>query len=432
MRQQPVVTRVIDRALSVTLGESRHPLGTLNYAKQGARENSAFAYAQSWLQSPSRFAVSPDLPLIAERQFKKAPSRADSVFHGAFADAEPDGWGRRLIARAHARRRARSSANVSVALDALDYLLAVDDESRVGALRFATPAHTGAAGLSAVPPLIELAHLLNASRAVERGDETAADLRYLQGKGTSLGGMRPKCSVRDDDGQLAIVKFPSVADERAVTRGEVLALHLAARAGIDAATARVVLCGEAPVALIRRFDRTAEGRIPYLSAASLLQATREEERSYAEIAVQLLVLGVRPAADLAELWRRMVFNLLITNVDDHLQNHGVLHSGGGKWRLAPAFDLNPMPDKDQELKTWLSPEAGPLSAVDDAMAAAGLFRLTAAQARAHLAKICSALRGWKKLAASAAVGMSPAEIRAFEPAFSHAQYKRALAITAHR
>lgn len=429
------MTGAINQAVSVTLGETRHPLGTLNYAKQGARESSAFAYAQSWLQSPSRFAVSPDLPLTAERQFKKARSRLDSVFHGALADAEPDGWGRRLIARAHARRRARSTltvANANIALTALDYLLAVDDASRVGALRFATPAHSRGAGLSAVPPLIELAHLLKASHAVERGDETAADLRYLQGKGTSLGGMRPKCSVRDGDGHLAIAKFPSVADERAVTRGEVLALRLAARAGIDAASARVVMCGEAPVALIRRFDRTAEGRIPYLSAASLLQATREEERSYAEIAVQLLVLGERPAADLAELWRRMVFNLLITNVDDHLQNHGVLHSGGGKWRLAPAFDLNPVPDKDQELKTWLSPEAGPLSAVDDTMAAASLFRLTAAQARAHLAKICSALCGWKKLAASAAVGMSPAEIRAFEPAFSHAQFKRALAITTHR
>ena len=176
-----------------------------------------------------------------------------------------------------------------------------------------------------------------------------------------------------------------------------------------------------------------ESRHPLGTLNYAKQGARENSAfSNAEIAVQLLVLGVRPAADLAELWRRMVFNLLITNVDDHLQNHGVLHSGGGKWRLAPAFDLNPMPDKDQELKTWLSPEAGPLSAVDDAMAAAGLFRLTAAQARAHLAKICSALRGWKKLAASAAVGMSPAEIRAFEPAFSHAQFKRALAITAHR
>ena len=421
------MARAINQEVAVAIGEAGHPLGTLHYAKQGTRESSAFAYAQTWLQHPEHFAVSPDLPLTAARQFKKAPTPRDSVFHGALADAEPDGWGRRLIARAHARRRARAGAEAPAALTALDYLLAVDDESRVGALRLITPQHPGG---NRTPPLIELAHLLDASRAVERGDETAADLRYLQGKGTSLGGMRPKCSVRDDDGQLAIAKFPSVADERAVTRGEVLALHLAARAGIEAATARVVMCGKTPVALIRRFDRTPDGRIPYLSAASLLQAARDDERSYAEIAVQLLVWGERPERDLPELWRRMVFNLLITNVDDHLQNHGVLHTGNGKWRLAPAFDLNPMPDKDRELKTWLSMEAGPLSHVDDAVAAAGLFRLTAAQARAHLAKICSALRGWKRLAASAAVGMTPVEIRAFEPAFSHAEFKRAQALAA--
>jgi serine/threonine-protein kinase HipA len=188
------------------------------------------------------------------------------------------------------------------------------------------------------------------------------------------------------------------------------------------------MCGDAPVALIRRFDRNQDGRIPYLSAASLLQATREDERSYAEIADQLLALSDNPGADLPELWRRMVFNLLITNVDDHLQNHGLLHVAGGKWRLAPAFDLNPMPDKAQELKTWLSPEDGPLNHIDEAIAAAGLFRLTPDQARAHLTKITAALRGWKKLAASAAVGMSPAEVRAFEPAFVHAQGKRALEI----
>jgi serine/threonine-protein kinase HipA len=419
--------RAIDQEVVVTIGEASHLLGTLQYAKQGARESSAFAYAAAWLNRPAHFAVSPDLPLTAERQFKKAPTPRDSVFHSALADAEPDGWGRRLIARAHARRRTRAGAEAPAALTALDYLLAVDDESRVGALRLITPQHPSG---SRTPPLIELAHLLDASLAVERGDETAADLHYLQGKGTSLGGMRPKCSVRDDDGQLAIAKFPSVADERAVTRGEVLALHLAARAGIEAAQARVVMCGKTPVALIRRFDRTPDGRIPYLSAASLLQAARDDERSYAEIAVQLLVWGERPEQDLPELWRRMVFNLLITNVDDHLQNHGVLHTRGSKWRLAPAFDLNPMPDKDRELKTWLSMEAGPLSHVDDAVAAAGLFRLTAAQARMHLAKICNALRSWKRLAASAAVAMTPAEIRAFEPAFSHAEFKRAQTLAA--
>jgi serine/threonine-protein kinase HipA len=182
--------------------------------------------------------------------------------------------------------------------------------------------------------LIELERVFLASRAVERGDETAEDLRYLQGKGTSLGGMRPKCTLVDEDGRLAIGKFPSVGDARSVTRGEVLALKLAALAGIDAAQARIVLLGEVPVAVIRRFDRDqADGRIPYQSAASLLQASREEDRSYTEIADAIRAHGHAPTQDVRQLWRRLVFNLLITNVDDHLQNHGFLHVAHGQWRL---------------------------------------------------------------------------------------------------
>ncbi len=155
---------------------------------------------------------------------------------------------------------------------------------------------------------------------MERGQETAEDLRDLQGKGTSLGGMRPKCTLADEDGRLAIGKFPSVSDTRSVTRGEVLALKLAARAGIDAAPARIVCLGlpggEVPVAVIRRFDRDeVDGRIPYQSAASLLQASCEEDRSYTQIADAIRTHGQAPTRDLRQLWRRLVFNLLITNVN---------------------------------------------------------------------------------------------------------------------
>jgi len=137
----------------------------------------------------------------------------------------------------------------------------VDDFSRVGALRLRGPRgawqRTVPAGRRSTPPLIELERIYHASRAVERGQETAEDLRYLQGKGTSLGGMRPKCTLVDEDGRLAIGKFPSVADTRSVTRGEVLALKLAALAGVNAAQARIALLGDVPVAVIRRFDRDA-------------------------------------------------------------------------------------------------------------------------------------------------------------------------------
>jgi len=158
-------------------------------------------------------------------------------------------------------------------LNALDFLLAVDDFSRVGALRFRDEdgvfRRAQDEGRRTAPPLVELGALLSASRAVEANKETAADLAYLRGRGTSLGGMRPKCTVIDEDGALSIGKFPSIADERAVTKGEVLALTLAKNAGINAAVARVVESQGLPVALIGRFDRRGDGqRLMYVGFKS--------------------------------------------------------------------------------------------------------------------------------------------------------------------
>jgi serine/threonine-protein kinase HipA len=263
--------------------------------------------------------------------------------------------------------------------------------------------------------------LLGASQAIERGTETEADLRYLRGRGTSLGGMRPKCTIIDDDGHLAIGKFPSISDERAVTRAEVLALRLARKAGIEASDARIVLSDGIPVALVRRFDRHNGGRIPYLSAASMLQASREDDHAYTEIAERILVVSDAPRRDLAELWRRIVFSMLITNVDDHLQNHGFLHVGHGQWRLAPAFDINPMPDKDRELKTWLTEDSGPSGSIEEALGAARHFHLTRPEALDVLASVYRAVLNWRDDARTPHVGMTAREVAEFEPAFEHAE-----------
>jgi serine/threonine-protein kinase HipA len=277
---------------------------------------------------------------------------------------------------------------------------------------------------------MELPHMLSASRAVEMGDETAQDLLYLQGKGTSLGGMRPKCTVVDEHGQLAIGKFPSVGDSRSVTRGEVLAMRLAQLAGIDAANARIVEVEGTPVAVIERFDRTPDGkRIPYLSAASMLQASREEDRSYFEIADVIRAHGAQPIQDLQQLWRRMLFNLLICNVDDHLQNHGFLHVASGQWQLAPAFDMNPFPDKDRESKTWLSEQAGPIVDVSTLLAHCAYFALTPVQAQQVLAEVATAVAGWKALAQSPAVGLQAHALNDFAPAFESPYLQQALAKT---
>lgn len=418
------VVATIRRQVQLCIGKVGLPVGSLVYVRQGRRENSAFAYDEDWLASTARFNVSADLQLMAGHQSHKAASLHDSVFHGAIADTAPDAWGRRVIARDHAKRR-KDDPRLP-ALTELDYLLAVDDFSRVGALRLRDPNGTWQrmtmSGQRSTPPLIELERVFLASRAVERGDETAEDLRYLQGRGTSLGGMRPKCTLIDEDGRLAIGKFPSVGDARSVTRGEVLALKLAALAGIDAAPARVVLLGEVPVAVIGRFDRDqADGRIPYQSAASLLQASRDEDRSYTEIADAIRAHGHAPTQDVRQLWRRLVFNLLITNVDDHLQNHGFLHVAHGQWRLAPAFDINPFPEKDRESKTWLSEQDGPITDVGMLLARAAYFGLDEAQARTVLAEVHAAVANWRQVALSAEVGLRQEELDDFAPAFEHEQ-----------
>lgn len=418
----------IRQQIQLCIGKAGTPVGSLVYVRQGRRENCAIAYDEAWLASPERFNVSADLQLTLGYQPHKAASPHDSVFHGAIADTAPDAWGRRVIARDHAKRR-KDDPHLA-ALTEMDYLLAVDDFSRVGALRLRDSDgrrhRTVAEGRRSTPPLIELDRIFQASRALERGQETTEDLRYLQGKGTSLGGMRPKCTMVDEDGWLAIGKFPSVGDTRSVTRGEVLALKLASRAGIDAAPARIVQLDDAPVAVIRRFDRDgADGRIPYQSVASLLQASREEDRSYTEIADAIRAHGYAPTQDVQQLWRRLVFNLLITNVDDHLQNHGFLHVGRGLWRLAPAFDINPFPDKDRESKTWLSEQDGPITDLRMLLARAAYFALDTDQALAILAEVHAAVSNWQQLALSPEVGLRSAELDDFAPAFEHEQMEAA-------
>lgn len=413
--------------LAVCVGKEGVPVGELAYVKDGAREYSVFAYGEDWLRHASRFRVSPDLLLGPGYQVRKPPTKDDSRFFLALGDTEPDAWGRRVIARAHAQERKKDPA--LTALTELDYLCGVDDFSRVGALRLRNDKgdflRTVEPGMRAAAPLLELEHMFQASRAVERSQESAQDLHYLLGKGTSLGGMRPKCTVLNDDGTLALGKFPSVKDERSVTRGEVLALLLARQAGIETAPARIVVIKDVPIAVISRFDRSMDqGRIPYLSAASLLQVNRNEEHAYTEVVDAMRMACVEAKADAQQLWRRLVFNHLITNVDDHLQNLGFLYVGNGLWRLAPAFDLNPFPDKNRESKTWLSEDSGPITAIDTLLEKADCFYLAKPEALAVLAEVYGAIASWRSLAMSAKVGLTVAEAEEFAPAFEHSELSR--------
>jgi len=410
----------------VFLGKAEKPLGRLIFVKDGQREFSQLAYSEEWLSDAQFFDVSPDLQRHSGYQLRKPPTPNDSCFFLALADTEPDAWGRRVIARAHAKARAKD-ATLGPLTEA-DYLSCVDDFSRVGALRLRDEdghyLRRTADGARSTPAFLELEKILLASRAVEMSQETAEDLAYLQGKATSLGGMRPKCTILDSDGALSLGKFPSVNDERPVTRGEVLALRLAQTAGIASAQARIVMVQDQPVAVIRRFDRTPEqNRIPYISGATLLQARRDDEHSYTEIVDVMRAKCENFIDDAQQLWRRLVFNHLVTNVDDHLQNIGFLYSGRNQWRLSPAFDLNPFPDKDPESKTWLSEDSGPITSIKQLMGQAARFELSNSQAQTVFEEVATAVKRWKEVALSPAVGLQAHDISDFKPAFESKAFR---------
>ena len=405
--------------MDVCLGKAENPLGRLIFVKDGPREFSQFAYSEEWLADNQFFNVSPDLSRQSGYQLRKPPTKNDTCFFLALADTEPDAWGRRVIARAHAKARAKDGS--LAALTEADYLAGVDDLSRVGALRLRDESghylRSVSKGEPPAPAFLELEKILLASRAVEDNKETAEDLTYLQGKATSLGGMRPKCTILDSDGALSLGKFPRVSDERSVTRAEVLALKLAQLAGIDSAKAIIVMVQDQPVAMIRRFDRTPEqNRIPYISGATLLQANREDEHSYTEIIDEMRARCKNFLEDAQQLWRRLVFNL-ITNVDDHLQNIGFLYCGNNQWRLAPAFDLNPFPEKDSESKTWLSEDSGPITSIQQLLNQAARFELTQPQAQSIVEEVAMTVKRWRDVATSTEVGLQPNELRDFKSAF---------------
>lgn len=424
------------RTIAVFLGEGSRHVGTLRFGSQGARQSSAFEYDREWLAAADRFELEPNLPLVAGPQYRKPVSTDASVFHSSIADTEPDGWARRVILRDHAKRRAAArtadQASDNQPLNPIDFLLAVDDINRMGALRFQDEdgvfQRDPGEGRRTAPPLIELSTLMAASRAVETNTETAEDLAYLRGRGTSLGGLRPKCSVIDAKGALSIGKFPSITDDRSVTKGEVLALQLAKAAGINVPQARLVDSDGIPVTLIRRFDRVARGRLMYVSAATLLgvEAGDPTEHAYTEIVDAIRQYGADAQTDIDELWRRIAFSILINNVDDHLHNHGFLHVSSDQWRLSPAFDINPFPDRQRELKTWISEDAGPRASIDALMSVAAYFKLDKKSATRILGEVEKAVSTWRLLGRE--IGMSAAELDQFADAFEHREREVALSI----
>jgi len=384
-----------------------HPVGRLHTAERNAAVT--FEYDREWLARAGAFSIDPtSLPLGS------GPIHGASLF-GAMQDSGPDRWGRILIERA-----VRKRILVRKPYRDIDCVLALDDTARIGALRFRTepagPFRAATAGK--LPPLVSLAVLLRAADAIHGETETAADLRFLLGAGSPLGGARPKAAVTLEDGRLAMAKFPKPDDVRDIAAGEVLALHLAGLAGINVAESRLVTAGGRGVSVLTRFDRVGAHRLPFLSANSLLGLLHGEPGAYTLLADGIRQFGDNVAGDLRELWRRLVFSLLASNYDDHLRNHGFLMRTAGKWSLSPAYDLNPVTEieRAQMPKTAIS-EDNPDSSIEAAMEAAPRFGLKPAAAKAIVREVHAAVAGWRTTAKK--LRLPARTLDAYASAFEH-------------
>lgn len=398
-----------------------HLVGHLYAHNNKGKETASFEYEAEWLANPQRYSLEPALNLGRGQYYTPR-----SLF-GSLGDSAPDRWGRTLMKRAEARR-ANAEKSKPRTLYEVDYLLRVNDEARQGALRFAGEpggpflAHGGAP----VPPLISLPKLLSATDALLEDVETAAELKLLLMPGSSLGGARPKASVRERDGQLAIAKFPRKDDEYAVAEWEFVALELARRAGIVTPDCRLENIAGRAVLILRRFDRDGAVRIPFLSAMSMIGAADNEPHSYIELMDALRQYGAAPGTDGAELWRRIVFSVMISNTDDHLRNHGFLYEGQKGWRLSPVYDVNPVPVEVRErvLTTMISENDGAAS-LDLALSVAADFGLKKKDAMAVAAQVGTAVADWRPVAARA--GIKKTELDRMASAFEHNDLRLALA-----
>ena len=354
---------------------------------------------------------------------------AEKPLFGAIGDSAPDRWGRMLMRRAELRH-AEETGVTPRSLSEIDFLLMVNDETRQGALRFA--ASEGGKFLAdntgtPIPPFFEIGALLTAAQHVDSDVGTSDELRLLLAPGSSLGGARPKASVRDRDSQLAIAKFPKEDDQIDVVRWEAVALALARKAHIAVPDWRLEVVASRPVLISRRFDRRGAIRIPYISAMSILDARDGERRSYMELVDSITMNGAAAIDDKRELWRRMVFNILISNTDDHLRNHGFLYAGPAGWRLAPAFDLNPVPVdiKPRFLATSITLDDDRAS-LHRAMEVAPYFELDSAQAETIVGEVGSAVSSWRDDAK--AIGISRQDADRMSSAFEHEDLMSARAL----
>lgn len=373
-------------------------MGVLHVTPSRGKEIFSFEYSHTWLESNQLFVLDPSLQLYQGIQY--APHGQENF--GVFLDSSPDRWGRFLMKRREAQL-ARQEARAERKLLESDYLLGVYDAHRMGALRF----KSDSAGpfldnnkAYASPPWASLRELEHASLELEKADaETNPNyskwLQMLIAPGGSLGGARPKASVFDEKKHLWIAKFPSEQDENDIGAWEMVAYQLAKRAKIIMPDARIdKFNSRYHTFLSKRFDRTDVGeRIHFASAMTLLQHADGDEASYLEVAEFIIRQSIQPLEDLEQLWRRIIFFICISNVDDHLRNHGFIFQPNG-WRLSPAFDINPVASGNG-LKLNIS-ETDNSQSLALAKEVAEYFRIKPDRANKIIQEVVDAVKEWRK------------------------------------
>ena len=400
----------------VALGEGKRIVGRLRFESDGRRQHSQFEYDAAWLAAEDRFALAPGLPLRDGSHFSSGKDDKRSALPGCFADAAPDSWGRALMTKA-----------LGGGLSEFDYLVLSDDRTRQGALRLLGEDREPLSDLTPpIPRLVELERLRTLAQRFEQDPSGAEEeARDLAGVAGSLGGARPKANV-EGDGHLWIAKFTSAQDTKPVERAEVATLKLARMCGLRVADARLELRdSDSPIALIRRFDRRGDTRIPYISARTALDWQSEDGGFYTDIADVIRQISSKPTEDLHELWRRIVFTILVSNKDDHLKNHGFIYAGGDRWRLSPAFDINPSPSRHRVLETGIIQGGSFDASMEIALQACEFFDLTCADAKQNAYLMAETItNNWKQALRNE--GCSAADAQSYVNAFEHEGTKRAL------
>lgn len=362
--------------------------GTARMVRVRGVDTTEFVYDDAFLAGRG-WELSPDLPLLHGRAVVEG-------LPGALLDSAPDTWGRNLITRRMAAR-ARDAGHPAPMPTEVDHLLGVADSTRQGALRFCIDDGPYLARLDEVPRVVELERLLGAAERVVDDHDAADAVEELLDAGTgSLGGARPKASVRDGE-SLSIAKFPHRDDRWDVIRWEATVLDLAEACGLRTPARRLVEIGGRAVLVVERFDRAEGRRVPYLSARSLVGARVGARGDYLELAEKITTHGSDVTADLGELWSRIAFSVAVNNVDDHLRNHGFLRGDGG-WTLSPIFDVNPDPRPAAERSTAIGGTTEPRASLDALFRLAPAFDLTVDEAHDRWRELVGVVANWRDCA----------------------------------